>query len=519
MQLDFRSLTDGETVETDFCIVGAGPAGITLARAFDGMPVKVLLLEGGGEEYDPDSQAAFAGKILNSSYPSLEDSRLRVFGGAGNHWEGRCTRFRASDLAPRPWLSGSEWPIGIGQIDAYYDEASRICEVDPAAFSSSAFADYAGHPLVPLDGTRLEYENNPLSPPTRFAEHYKSDLIGSRNVVLALQATVVSLQVGKQKSVVREAIVKTDAGTTLSVRANRFILCCGGIENARLLLSSNADHPNGIGNEHDVVGRYFMDHVYNFGSAYVIPFDQQTPLDHYADNDDKRGTLNFRVKDSVTQELKIGNFMAWPTIKRGWEWSKGMTAIRSFATGASINADRVGDILASIDEVILATLDRAAGSRVDIGGPRYLGFVSNQEILPNPASRVRLGDEKDRYGMRRVVLDFHLGDNDWRTLHEGSRVLVEELTKIWKGRGYVGVNTMDAPKWTPYSLVGYHHMGTTRMHRDSRFGVVDRDARVHGMDNLYIAGSSVFTTSSTGTPTLTLLALALRLADHLKKEA
>jgi choline dehydrogenase-like flavoprotein len=156
---------------------------------------------------------------------------------------------------------------------------------------------------------------------------------------------------------------------------------------------------------------------------------------------------------------------------------------------------------------------------------RGLYVVARAEQAPNPASRVMLSEERDAFGLPRIALDWQLLDVDKRSLKVTMEALDRELRRLSLGRVEPSA-WLDEPEtpWVADPLVsnhpvgGYHHMGTTRMATSPRRGVVDADCRVHGLGNLYVAGSSVFPTGGWANPTLTILALALRLGDHLGRK-
>jgi choline dehydrogenase-like flavoprotein len=520
---DARTLASGQSVDTDVCIIGAGAAGITLARELTAQPFRVCLLESGGLEPEPQTQSLYRGESVDMTYFALDQCRLRYFGGSTNHWAGNCWPLDPLDFEKREWVPYSGWPFKRQHLDPYYERAQGICELGPYRYDPEFWVVFEQFPLLPLGGAGVVTRMCQISPPTHFGSTYRAALAAAENVSVLLHANVVEIDTDEAGRTVTRVQVRTLEGKQFSVAAKIFVLATGGVENARLLLLSDRRHPRGLGNEHGLVGRFFMEHVCS-DVGYFLPANPSASLalyhPHSVNGSSVRGHLGFR-EDVLRREgllsatYVLGRLVTAPG---HWEASKAETSWRVLKRALRERKlpDRFTEHLANV----LSTLDVFGGSGAEPGNggetPVQLFALQCQyEQAPNPESRVTLGSQRDALGQRRVVLDWRLTEIDRRMIEHAPRVLATEL-----GRAGAGRVRLEQPVWengAPVYGGASHHMGTTRMHDDPTQGVVDAQCRVHGVANLFIAGSSVFPTVGYVNPTLTIVALALRLAGHVKE--
>lgn len=516
MHIDANALDDGSLIEGDLCIVGAGAAGISMALEWDGSGHDVVLLEGGGFEVDADMQDLYRGENIGRKYYPLQSSRLHFFGGTTGHWAGFCTRFDWWDFVEREWVPHSGWPFGLEEIEPFYERAQKLVELGPSEAWNVAYwatQDPALAPL-PFDPARVWTKIWQFSPPTRFGTRYRDPILGSSNIQLYTHANVCEIAANEGVSQVEELEIRCLNGKRHRVRARAYVLASGAIQNARLLLASNRQASGGLGNDHDLVGRYFMEHV-EAPSAFLVLMDPgPAPLYRF----DHEAFIKRRARGELAltyeQQQK----------ERVLNCSADLQAQADMIVDAHTN--RIDIYPQAADEVIAwmnGLMDALA--REDRGGAaepvQIAGFTMQcrSETAPNPDSRIMLDEETDALGVPRVMLNWQLTDLDLHTLQRTFEVLGEEAGRL--GLGRIRIHDwllQDDPFGSPTSPVaaGWHHMGTTRMHADPREGVVDPNGKVHGLANLYVAGSSVFPTSGSANPTLTLVALTLRLSDHLK---
>ncbi|HEX5816212.1 MAG TPA: GMC family oxidoreductase [Methylomirabilota bacterium] len=513
MFVDARTVPEDFLAEADVCVVGAGAAGITIARELRGRPLRVILLESGWLAPDPATQSLYAGEVRDVPYFALESARNRYFGGTTNEWAGECRPLDALDFERRDWVPDSGWPFGLADLLPFYERAQAVCQLGPFAYTP---ADWARHGVRPIafPGGNVRSCVLHYSPPTRFGSRYREEIGTARNVVAYLGANAVELETPSPPRRVSAVRVACLAGRRFRVAARVVVLATGGIENARLLLASNRVQPAGLGNPHGLVGRYFMEHLYLDRAATIRAgagaIGEFYTRGHWSAGRRVRGLLG------LTPELQRGEGLtnycavvdAPARLLGAPPWRGALRALRERRPPA--------DALARLRRRLVESA--AAVGR--LGGGEWLirryPVKNVMEQAPNPESRVVLTGGRDPLGCPRVALHWRLTALDKRTAHRAHAVLDEALRRAGVGRLQSALGGPEDP-WPPGLRGARHHMGTTRMHPDPGRGVVDADGRVHGVANLYLAGSSVFPTSGSANPTLTIVALALRLADHLER--
>lgn len=496
MLLDSRDLASNQTLQGDVCIVGAGAAGITLARELSGSGHAVVLLEGGGETYEQESQALYAGSesgpLIGPEAQYLTASRLRYLGGSTNHWHGWCRPLDPEDFAAREWVSDSGWPLSREELDPWYERAAPLLEITPFDYDQTAAGSV---PKLLADDPDFEHGYFHLSPPTRFGTAYGGELAAAEDVRLVLHANVTAIEVTENgRRAVGVEAARAD-GARFRVRAPVVVLATGGIENARLLLLSDAVHPQGLGNEHDLVGRYFMDHpVVRLGEVALAHARDLT--DRY-----RPGPVPWRGH-RIRAVIRAS--------RRGQEAHRLLNGL--LVLYALDELEDTGEAVVSLArQTRELALETPSGGGVRLSRRARVEMISEQ--APNRDSRVRLDDTRDALGLRRVAVDWRLTDREVASIRGLAERLIRSLGERHRGR--VRLQMRENEPWARAHWSN-HHLGTTRMDPDPKRGVVDRDSQVHGVDGLYVAGSSVFPTSGVSNPTYTILALTLRLAEHLR---
>jgi choline dehydrogenase-like flavoprotein len=405
----------------------------------------------------------------------------------------------------------SGWPFTIQELLPYYPPACELVQVAPGRFDDTGYWEAAGGQELPAFATgRMRPQYVQFSPPTRFGERYRAELEQSGTIRVLLNANVVNIGSAGEGRTVTRLDIRTLNDLSHSVQARCYVLATGGLENARLLLLSNAVVPAGLGNRYDLVGRFFMEHPHLSGFGEIVVADLgRLPRIYYERISAEGRSAQIAFNPTATflrdQRLLNATFM--------------VGVAGEVRADAENGAD--GDKTAARTDMLLAARPflTAGEGPVKPQDPdylgRWLGIGCACEQVPNPASRVSLSGERDVLGLPKMRLDWRLTGQDRRSLLVHMRSLALEFGA--RGMGRMALNIENDGRWPEQVSGGSHHMGTTRMSDDPRQGVVDRNGRVHGMDNLYVAGSSVFPTSGASNPTLTLLALTLRLADHLKE--
>lgn len=533
MFIDTRKLEEDTVVHTTVCIIGAGVAGITLALEMQRLGIDACLLESGGYKADDDTRDLYRGENSGLPYTFADGSRSRFLGGSSNCWGGWCRPLDPWDLEKRSWVAHSGWPFGLDELTPYYERTHALLKLGPNNFDPAYWEAAIRRPDVrrlPLIGEHIRDTISQFSPPARFGKLYREPLEQSHRVKVYLYANVVDIGTNADATSVTEVSVATLSGRRIKVAARLFVLATGGIENARLLLASNKVQPAGLGNGADLVGRYFMDHPrlmsgsvrFNKGWARNKLYDIKYHYQNAAVS--ANGTYvssQFALKPAVLEREGLLNARVWFFSMFYGEGSKGAEAL--FRTKqALLKKDQPGHSLTR-DLLTMAAhpVDTVGFGLTRLMQPRSLiTDVKMQAIVeadPDPDSRVTLSEHRDRLGVPRVRVHWRVGSLVQRTFDRTFALLAQEL----QSSGVAQV-TLDPPvegqPW-PAALEGtWHHMGTTRMHDSPAMGVVDRNSRVHGISNLYVAGSSVFPTVGANFPTITIAALALRLGGHIARE-
>lgn len=511
MFTDARTLTDRTNLEADLAVIGGGVAGITLARAFANTRFNVCVVEAGGLEPDAEVQSFYEGENVGLDYGLSSAHRLRFFGGSSNHWGGYCRPLDPVDFEARDWVPFSGWPFTIDELRPYYEPAGRLVEVAPGRYDDKTYWQEAtGETLPTLTGGRMRLQFVQFSAPTRFGVRYRDALKAAANIRVLLNANVTKIRAAENAGAVNRLDIRTLNGLRHTVKARYYVLATGGLENARMLLLSNDVMKPGLGNQNDLVGRFFMEHVHLAGFAELVSAElRRIPriLRERVPVEGRSAQAAFNPSASFLREQRLLN--ATFMIGLAGEYRKDPAP-----DTADARATAHRDMLLAAQR-LLSTDEQTAKPRDPDTLGAWLGMGASCEQVPNPSSRVGLSTQRDAFDLPRIRLDWRLTEQDRVSFYTHLRSLALELGAL--GIARMRVNVADQSDWPQPVGGGSHHMGTTRMSDDPSRGVVNRHCRVHGMDNLYVAGSSVFPTSGVANPTLTLVALTLRLAGHLKE--
>jgi choline dehydrogenase-like flavoprotein len=487
MLIDGGTLADGAELVADVAIVGAGPAGIALARRLGPGAGRVLLLDSGGMSPRPDEDLARG--FVDRPYYDLPETRVRGLGGSSASWGGWCERLTATDLAPRPWMPGGGWCLPYGELAHFYGSAEQFCAIPPDFSAKRAWSPARGATAA---RARFDDAAFPVLGRRNLGTLHR-DCFEGPDADLITYATVVRIVIGDRGAHVDRLVVRTGGGATITVAAGAYVLAAGGIENPRLLLhSSSAAWPDGIGNAYGHVGRYFMEHPHvdavrvdaaGRAGLDLSYFGEWTPAEATAGGVRANGALV--LNDATCAAERVGRAQVFLE-----------------AAGFHLDSSRP----------TIRDGGRIFAPRYPAPAPGEVAVIVVSEQAPNPDSRVVLSGVPDGNGVPLPSVRWRLSELDHRTVSVAARhgrQLLAELdltrarTRFVRGR------------WLRDTLGGPHHLGTTRMAGHERDGVVDTDSRVYGVQNLFVTGGSVFPTSGYAPPTLTIIALALRLAEHL----
>lgn len=546
---DAHTVEDGAALAASLCIVGAGAAGITLALQFIDSGRRVILLESGAMAPEPATQALYQGSVADETLHAPADKyRARRFGGSTTIWGGRCVPFDPIDFERRDYIAHSGWPFGYEELLPYYRRANRLCEAGEFAYRACDALPRGMPPII--DGFRdADFVSDRLerfSCPTDFGARYRERLAVSDNVTVLLHAncTAIETEAGADEASVSILTVRTLGGRSFMVKAGIVVLATGGLETPRLMLASRTPAGHAPGNAHDRLGRFYMSHIAGtVGALHVASARRAIAHGYSRTADGVYCRRRFALSEPAQRRLRAGNFVARLHHPRIPDPAHGSGALSAIYLARSLISYEYGKRLhdesdtpwrtwlGHVRNVATAPASTACflahwfrhhtlaarkyPSIVIMPRNAVFGIDFHAEQEPCAASRVTLGDTRDALGMPRLHIDWRPSECDMRTVTVAIGALADNLADS-------GCGSLDLqPDRMPEQILrdgayGGHHIGTARMANSPRDGVVDADGRVHGMANLYVAGSAVFPTSGQANPTLTIVAMTLRLAEHLK---
>ena len=535
-------------VHAGICIVGGGPAGITLALELARTGKSILLLESGDDAPSDEAQALNVGEVADEALHSPPDKyRQRVLGGGTSIWGGRCAPFDPIDFQARSWIGHSGWPIDYEDVERFYPAANALCEAGDYEYDARLATPGGMRPLLRGFSPSHFHMNGieRFSCPTNFGQRYQNRLRAAANVRVLLRATVTRLRASRDGSRIESLDVRNSRDVGFSVTADQVVLAMGGIETPRLLLTSDDVHAAGVGNANDLVGRFYMCHIAGTIGSLQVNGPSDTVWHGYdvaPDGTYCRRRISLRPDVQASQGLGNAVFrlhhprIADPQHRTGplsaiflaqnfisYEYSKRLVSdvppSRSVWLRHGLNA--VTDAVSTARFLGHWLRDRTLAERKFpsvIIRPRtnLFSLDFHAEQVPNPDSRIGLGTNADRYGNRQARVDWRYTPHDVETVARSFDLLRDDLEQQSIGRLTLGPGETDIETVLRRDgAYGGHHIGTARMGASAQTGVVDRDGKVFGVNNLYVAGSATFPTSSQANPTLTIVALALRLAERL----
>ncbi len=489
---DLKDFSSKKILNYDICIVGTGPAGLSVAKKLLGTELRVAILESGGLEPESRYQELNEGKNSGPRFLSLDGARLRCFGGAGKLWAGHCAPFEDDEFKAKSFIHLSGWPISSNDLNLYYKQAASMLGISYEKFFNE---DYLGKTLSEKSFKEFKRKNSFLTSTVKqisssknrdFSEKYKSDFEASTNTDIIFHSTVTEINLFNDGKDVESVTIANLDGNNATVKSKIFVLACGALENPRILLSSNKYYKEGIGNSYGFVGSYFMSHPGVQNVARIYKTDNKTCIsdskqlsthkvffevssNERSKSNILRHSLSIKVNDNITREM-----------------------IDFFKNKSNCEVEDLQEIPLVWD--------------LDVG----------LEQPPRKKNKLKLDTNKDALGMRKINMFWdNLSDIEKDTVVKSVKTMARELGVLGTGKIRFKKELLNGESYKFEDSIN-HHIGTTRMSDSPKTGVVDKNCKVFGLSNLYIASSSVFATSSVVNPTYTIIALSLRLGDHIK---
>jgi hypothetical protein len=525
----------------DLCIVGSGPVGMALALELERLGSEVLVLESGGLEVDPAAAEGSRAQIADPQrHAAMEIAVCRALGGTSWMWSGRCVAFDDVDWMRRDFATDARWPISHEEIRPWYARASEylLCGNQPFLVPYKQELG-AGLTLDAVERWARE---------SRVIMAHRDRLLKSERIKMSLKSTVTALSLSADGQSVDGLEVSTPAGLR-RVKARRIVLAMGGVETTRLLLRTQQRWPDHFGGVDGPLGRYYMGHI--AGRIASIVLNDPGSIDELDFKLDESGAYR-RRRMMLTADMQlrhnVSNIAFWPDNPSFYDPSHGSGVLSSVflalafpPTGRRLlpeairlahTGPRPYPLAAHLRNALLG-LPRDAKSIYRILRDRFIikpgkpGFlVPNRggkyalsyqaEHLPSRDSRITLGSETDSFGVPRAVIDLRYKDQDLQSVIDSHKLLAKALQENGIGRlQFLYSPELLREKVSSHASDGYHQAGTTRMGASPAHSVVDSNLKVHGLQNLFVASSSVFPTSGQANSTMLAVSLGVRLANHL----
>lgn len=551
MFLDSNSVASSTTFHADVCVVGAGPAGIVLALELAQNGRQVLLIESGKTAFDSAAQTLGEATITDAArHVPMSLATRRQFGGTSAIWGGRCVPLDPIDFVTRDHAPFSGWPISYSEMAKHYPKACEYAGCGPADFTSTSSLPDLPPTIVPglpdsvVTSSRLERWGSP----TDFGQRYYDDIARHLRITCLLNATCTRIEFGDNPASVTSLSISTSGGNRLFAKGHMYALASGGIATTRLLLVSNRVHRAGLGNQGGKLGRFYMGHL--SGKIADIQFSTDPTRTIFGFERDRMGSYcrkRFAISDEQQRANRLLNCALWldnprladpdhrsgilslallalsmPLLNRRLA-PEAIVAAAIGGSGAIPRMPHLLNIMRDLPSVMAFaptfvykryfSKRRVPGFFVKSSSNVY-ALHYHAEQLPDEESQIRLGADVDAFGVRRPVVDLRFSASDADSVVSTHGLLDSHLRVHGCGQLiYRFANLRSAV--LSQARDGFHQIGTTRMSTHPRHGVVDANCKVHGIDNLYVSSSSVFPTSGQANPTLSVIALSVRLARHL----
>ncbi|HEV3272994.1 MAG TPA: GMC family oxidoreductase [Candidatus Methylacidiphilales bacterium] len=516
-----EDVPSGTEFESEVCVIGAGVAGLLLSKKLAGYGFRIHLLEAGGIHLEQRSQDIYKSEMRGVFHSGATEGRFRTFGGASIRWGGQLLSYPDEVFQKRELLGHVGWPISEGDIRGYYPELFRVMGVNDLPFSDEFLERFGIRDALHSSEVRMRFSK--FSPFTRrnLAKTLGRECLASDLITVFFHANAISVDLDKDGSRIQSVAGRNYKGGQYKFKALEYVICTGTIEASRLLLSSTSVHPRGIGNATDQVGRYFHDHV-TVKALSVGEQSKATFLKYFSPYYVKN-TLHspkLEATPSLQKRLGLPEIMAQFFIHESddnefallrqtlVDFQRGKFAIRTFG--------RLPLLLSGAARMAFAL--KVRGRRI-VSPQANITLNIETEQIPRADSRIQISDEVNSLGMPQTIVDWKISDEEGEFMRRYAGVMDRFLKSLGMTQLDWNPGPQDDPKnWAQAGNDILHPMGGTRMGTSRANSVVDKELRVHGIDNLYVASCSVFPSGGSSNPTFTMMALTCRLADFLKQK-
>ena len=503
--------------DSTVCIVGAGIAGLILATRLAAAGLHVHLLEAGSLQQEERSQAFYAAEQTADTHKGVTDGRFRTFGGSSTRWGAQILPFTPDIFDPLPGTPSLPWPIRASELTPYYPGIQRILGTDTLPFDASLLPAL-GHPPVPFSpDITLRYSKWAPFAKRNLARTVGKQALAHPQITVFTHANVAALEGDGAR--ITAARVLNYAGAEFRFTARHFVVAAGTVESSRLLLCSRAAVPDSaVPDPYDQLGRGFHDHLSFHAARFQSPEREQ--ILHRLGPFYLGETLHTcKLEASPALRARFGLFAVMAHLVIEEPEDSGAAALRTLLRSHQASATR---------QPLRATLGPALRGFGDIARMAYAAKIRHRRAVskraevflnidveqsPNPDNRIRLSENRDALGIPVAIVDWRVHPAEQQTALRFAPIIRRELEAL-----NVAPATWDNSilhSTPPVMADTYHAMGGLAMGSDPTSSVVDPNLRVHTLKNLSVASCAVFPSGSSSNPTFTLMALTLRLADHL----
>ena len=527
MIVDGRVLDANSTRKTNVCIMGGGVAGLVLAKELAASFKKIIIIESGGEYYDQETQELYAASTNNKNYyPNSLYSRLRFLGGSSNHWENNTSPLDPIDFEKRDWIENSGWPVDYDDVAQHYPAAGEYCGVKDDGYDKKVWSKRLNKEDVFSNSVSLETGiAKAARPSTRFYNSYGKEIAALPSIEIITNANAVDVEFDENTKNISKVYFESIPGIRHEVSTDLCVMCLGGIENARMLLAFNEKYDHRLGNRYDNVGRYFMDHpVVRAAQFYAHDMSRYT-LYKPTDLVDRIVLGFWKLRADTLAANKLNNIRMPLVSATNYTMSDGISShhiLKDALSNGELPEDFGSHLLNFVrdfDMVAEAVSRRKFGTKIFDHADEIAAYQMPimMEQTPHRDNRIKLGDSKDRFGIRRIEIEWQLKEDDKEKFWQALTLVANEVGANSLGRIRL-LQERSERIWGDQLGFGHHHMGTTRMCHNYKDGVTDATQKVFGTNNLFVAGSSVFPTGGHVPPTLTIVAMTIRLAKYISRE-